>query len=75
MLTRSILLLKKYDEKADIYALGVILVEMYCPPFKTQMERICTLSKLRSNWLPPHITEAYPDEVSDTACICLLHYH
>jgi serine/threonine protein kinase len=30
---------RDYDKKADIYALGVILAEMYCQPFHTTMER------------------------------------
>lgn len=29
---------KKYDRKVDMFALGVILTEMYCP-FQTDMER------------------------------------
>lgn len=36
-----------YDEKADMYSLGIILYEMCCPIFTTGMERIITLRALR----------------------------
>jgi hypothetical protein len=36
-----------YDQKADMYSLGIILFEMWHPPFETTMDRITTIVKLR----------------------------
>ncbi|KAL7563280.1 hypothetical protein ACA910_016641 [Epithemia clementina (nom. ined.)] len=36
-----------YTVKADIFSFGIILFEMFHPPFETYMERAGTLSKLR----------------------------
>ncbi|KAL7471057.1 hypothetical protein ACHAXS_011340 [Conticribra weissflogii] len=38
-----------YDSKADIFSLGVVLFEMFMPPFSTDMERADVLSKLRGD--------------------------
>ena len=38
-----------YDELADIFSLGVILFEMFHPPFETYMERAESLTKLRGD--------------------------
>ena len=38
---------KGYNEKADLFSLGVVLFEMGHPPFQTGMERLLTLRKLR----------------------------
>ncbi|KAH8583676.1 Ser thr kinase [Cryptosporidium sp. chipmunk genotype I] len=35
-----------YNQSADIFSLGVILFEMYHPPFKTGMERVQILTQL-----------------------------
>ncbi|KAJ8925528.1 hypothetical protein NQ315_009367 [Exocentrus adspersus] len=36
-----------YNQKVDIYSLGIILFEMFNKPSQTSMERITTISKLR----------------------------
>ena len=36
-----------YDTKADIFSLGIVLFEMFHPPFSTMMHRAETLEKLR----------------------------
>lgn len=36
-----------YDTKADIFSLGVVIFEMFHPPFATMMHRAETLEKLR----------------------------
>eukprot|EP00550_Attheya_septentrionalis_P002446 CAMPEP_0198283486 /NCGR_PEP_ID=MMETSP1449-20131203/3055_1 /TAXON_ID=420275 /ORGANISM="Attheya septentrionalis, Strain CCMP2084" /LENGTH=1832 /DNA_ID=CAMNT_0043980097 /DNA_START=122 /DNA_END=5620 /DNA_ORIENTATION=+ len=41
-----------YDVKADIFSLGVILFEMFQPPFPTYMERAETLMKARGDHSP-----------------------
>ena len=41
-----------YDCKVDIYSFGVILFEMFHPPFKTQSERIHVLARLRQDDVP-----------------------
>lgn len=38
----------KYNEKVDLYSLGVIFFEMCHPPFGTEMERFNVLTALRS---------------------------
>lgn len=38
---------KGYNEKADLFSLGVVLFEMGHAPFQTGMERLLTLRKLR----------------------------
>ena len=42
---------KSYNNKVDIYSLGLILFELLVP-FSTQMERIHTLTKLRQLEFP-----------------------
>jgi serine/threonine protein kinase len=36
-----------YDTRADIFSLGIVLFEMFHPPFSTMMQRAETLEKLR----------------------------
>lgn len=38
---------QKYDAKADMYSLGVVVFELWHPPFGTLMERIHTITKLK----------------------------
>lgn len=40
---------KWYTTQADIFSVGVILFEMFHPPFRTYMERAETLTKLRGD--------------------------
>ncbi|XP_065208677.1 uncharacterized protein LOC135837363 [Planococcus citri] len=44
-----------YNEKVDMYSLGIIIYEMCCPRFETAMERKEVLSDLRNN--PIHIPQ------------------
>ncbi|ELR23845.1 Eukaryotic translation initiation factor 2alpha kinase [Acanthamoeba castellanii str. Neff] len=54
----------KYSESVDIYALGIILLELY-HPFGTATERVLVLSDLREKLvLPPHIPLMFPEEAS-----------
>lgn len=39
----------EYDMKVDLFSLGVIIFEMFHPPFETQMERAATLERLRGD--------------------------
>lgn len=43
-----------YDSKADIFSMGIVLFEMFNPPFETYMERADTLTKLRGDHVHPH---------------------
>ena len=40
-----------YDTKADIFSLGIVIFEIFHPPFMTLMERAETLEKLRGMFL------------------------
>lgn len=40
-----------YDTKADVFSLGIVLFEMFHPPFVTLMERAETLEKLRGMFI------------------------
>lgn len=48
-----------YDEKVDIYSLGIILFELF-QPFVTGMERADSLEKLKHGVFPPGFPERYP---------------
>ncbi|KAL4706053.1 hypothetical protein ACJJTC_013520, partial [Scirpophaga incertulas] len=37
-----------YNQKVDLYSLGIILFEMFHPPLSTGMERMCVLTELRT---------------------------
>ena len=53
-----------YDEKTDIYSLGIIFLELYFT-FKTRMERAEILQNLRKNHiLPTSFVSQYPKEAS-----------
>jgi serine/threonine protein kinase len=57
-----------YDQKADIFSLGVILFEMFSPPFGTLMERAEALTKLRQKGgceLSDLFKSTTPDNVPD----------
>lgn len=51
---------KSYDEKADIYSLGLIILELF-GNFGTAHERIQTFHKCREGDLPDHISERFPE--------------
>ncbi|EFA76284.1 hypothetical protein PPL_10046 [Heterostelium album PN500] len=50
-----------YNEKTDIYSLGIILFELYYP-FSTKMEKARVLSELRAGILPKQFAKTYPKE-------------
>ena len=53
-----------YDEKTDIYSLGIVFLELYFT-FKTRMERAEILQNLRKNrTLPSSFVAQYPKEAS-----------
>lgn len=51
-----------YDEKSDIYSLGIIFFELY-KPFSTGMERAEELEALKQGVFPDGFVEQYPKEV------------
>ena len=53
----------KYDEKCDIYSLGVVLVELFSK-FDTEMERAETLENLRRGIFPEALTNQYPTQAA-----------
>ncbi|KAF9904344.1 Eukaryotic translation initiation factor 2-alpha kinase [Lobosporangium transversale] len=52
-----------YDQKADIYSLGIIFFELY-HPFSTLMERHTVLRNLRNGELPPDFVSRWPKEAA-----------
>lgn len=62
-----------YDEKADMFSLGVILFEMASPPFETGMERLITLRQLRESKTFPSGFEASGDSSIKEIIRWLLH--
>nr|XP_056713272.1 eukaryotic translation initiation factor 2-alpha kinase 3 isoform X2 [Euleptes europaea] len=52
---------KTYSHKVDIFSLGLILFELLYP-FTTQMERVKTLSEVRSLMFPPLFIQKYAQE-------------
>ncbi|KAF9585057.1 Eukaryotic translation initiation factor 2-alpha kinase [Lunasporangiospora selenospora] len=52
-----------YDQKADIYSLGIIFFELY-HPFSTLMERHAVLRTLRNGELPPDFVSRWPKETA-----------
>ncbi|XP_048366252.1 eukaryotic translation initiation factor 2-alpha kinase 3 isoform X2 [Sphaerodactylus townsendi] len=52
---------KIYSHKVDIFSLGLILFELLYP-FTTQMERVRTLSEVRSLTFPPLFIQKYAQE-------------
>jgi len=49
----------KYDFQTDIYSLGIIFVELWCP-FQTEMERIAVLENLRQHEILPKQFDSLP---------------
>ncbi|GAM24492.1 hypothetical protein SAMD00019534_076670 [Acytostelium subglobosum LB1] len=52
-----------YNEKTDIYSLGIILFELYSI-FSTKMEKARALTDLRNGTLPPSFVRNYPLEAN-----------
>ncbi|ORZ06663.1 kinase-like domain-containing protein [Absidia repens] len=52
---------RPYDEKVDVYSLGIIFFELY-QPFTTWMERADAISNLKNAMLPDGFVEKYPKE-------------
>ncbi|KAI8348649.1 kinase-like domain-containing protein [Blakeslea trispora] len=48
-----------YDEKADIYSLGIILFELY-HPFSSGMERAINIDQLKKHVFPETLAKKYP---------------
>ena len=48
--------------QADIYSLGIILFELFCP-FGTEMERVKNIKDLRQGRMPQDFCEQWPEEV------------
>ncbi|KAI9228903.1 MAG: kinase-like domain-containing protein, partial [Piptocephalis tieghemiana] len=52
-----------YDEKVDVFALGILFLELY-HPFETLMERAHVLQGMRQGELPPAFVEQWPREAA-----------
>lgn len=50
-----------YDNKADIFSLGIILFELLCA-FGTEMERVTNIKDLRQGKLPQEFCDKWPEE-------------
>lgn len=48
------------DWRADIFSLGMVVVESFCGPFDTTMERLVMLQGVRDGQLPPAFAEREP---------------
>ncbi|XP_075476077.1 protein SPA1-RELATED 4-like isoform X2 [Primulina tabacum] len=55
---------------SDIYQLGVLLFELFCP-FNSMEEKVTTMASLRHRVLPPQLLLKWPKEAS--FCLWLLH--
>lgn len=55
------LITSKYDAKVDIFALGVIIGEMYSPPFEKLYDRYLALEQIRSGKLPELLEIRYKE--------------
>ncbi|KZV23229.1 hypothetical protein F511_05068 [Dorcoceras hygrometricum] len=55
---------------SDIYQLGVLLFELFCP-FNSMEEKVSTMASLRHRVLPPQLLLKWPKEAS--FCLWLLH--
>ncbi len=65
---------KIYNEKVDIFSLGLILLEL-CGHFKTQSERRLTIEKIRFNgFIPDKIKAVYPVEYDLIKIMIAKHY-
>lgn len=53
----------KFDQKGDIYSLGVILFELLAPSFITTTERVHVLSQLRKKEFSEEMIKSYPREI------------
>ncbi|KAJ2119273.1 hypothetical protein IW147_006002 [Coemansia sp. RSA 720] len=53
----------EYNEKADIYTLGIIFFELYYP-FATAMERVVVIKDLRRGVFPPRFLQMWPKEAA-----------
>jgi serine/threonine protein kinase len=51
-----------YDEKSDIFSLGIILFELLCA-FGSGHERALILNELRAGIIPSSLLDQYPDEM------------
>jgi len=51
-----------YDEKVDIFSLGIMFFEMF-HPFSTRTERVHVISDLRRGVIPASIEEKHPEEM------------
>lgn len=63
-----------YGVKADIYSLGIVIFEMFSPPFGTYMERSEILNQLRSvthDIFPASFSTSAPKNVQDIIRWCL----
>ncbi|TDH64954.1 hypothetical protein CCR75_006859 [Bremia lactucae] len=52
---------QRYNQKADLFSLGILFFEMWSPPFSTQMERAQALTGLRENHELPAAFDASDD--------------
>jgi translation initiation factor 2-alpha kinase 4 len=64
-----------YGVKADIYSFGIVLFELFHPPFRTYMERSETLNRLRSDKakerFPPIFVSTAPENAKKIILWCL----
>ncbi|KAG2391843.1 hypothetical protein C9374_013328 [Naegleria lovaniensis] len=53
----------KFDQKGDIFSLGVILFELIAPSFITTTERVHVLTQLRKKEFPEEMIKNFPREI------------